>query len=124
MDTKSIKIQITKHIKQSMKTESPRLNIWYCGITNNELRRKAEHNLKKGLVSYWKCFDAENKQNANDVESYFSQKGTKNAPHIGGATSNSKYVYIFKLNNSYLQKNKGLGGIVITPNDIINQLFS
>lgn len=124
MEINSIKGQITKHIKKSMDSDNPRLNYWYCGITNDELRRKAEHNLKKGIVNYWKCFDAETRFNANEVESYFSKKGTINAPHAGGAKQNSRFVYIFKLNNSYLRENKGLGGVILTPKDIINLLFS
>lgn len=124
MDVISIKAQISKHIKKSMGSENPRLSNWYCGITNNESRRKAEHNLNKGFVKYWKCYDALTKQKANEIESYFSQKGTNNAPHSGGANSNSRYVYVFKLNTSYQQKQKGLGGPIISSNEIIKQLFS
>jgi len=53
MDTSSIKGQFTRFIKETMGSKNPRLNGWYCGITNNENRRKAEHNYVKGKTSKW-----------------------------------------------------------------------
>lgn len=79
-----------------MGSKNPHLNKWYCGITNIEKRRKAEHLSKRGEVSFWKCIDAGSTKKANEVEKYFSEKGTLNAPHRNGAISTSRYVCIFK----------------------------
>ena len=111
MDTSSIKGQFTRFIKETMGSENPRLNGWYCGITNNESRRKAEHNNSKGKISNWKCIDAGSMKKANEVEAYFSSKGTRNLPNPNGAVKSSRWVYIFKL-PSRNSKNYGLGGVV------------
>ena len=119
MDTTSIKSQFTKFVKATMGSENPRMNGWYSGITNNEQRRKAEHNSKNGKIKYWKCINAGTMKKANEVEAYFSAKGTKNLPNPNGANSSSKWVYIFKLPTS---KKMGLGGPV-TPSSLYSYIF-
>ena len=119
METSSIKSQITKHIRATMKSENPRLHLWYVGITNYERRRMAEHNAEKGLVKYWKCFNAETVDKANEVERYFHTKGTRNSASRGGAIRNSIYVYVFKWPTS---KPAGLNGLLSEKN-LLDQLF-
>lgn len=119
MKTISIKGEFTKFIKKTMRSENPRLKGWYCGITNNENRRKAEHNYAKGKIKYWKCINASTMKKASEVEAYFSIKGTSNLPSPNGANKSSKWVYIFKMPNS---KKMGLGGVV-TDSDFYNYVF-
>lgn len=119
MQPKDIKAQFTKHIKNSMKSQNPKLGLWYAGITNSTKRRKAEHLNKKGDIEYWKCIDAETLNKANEVEAYFSEKGTRNAPSKNGAKNTSKYVYIFKLPT---QKSTGLNGPGITIENILKTI--
>ena len=102
-----------------MGSENPRMNGWYSGITNNEERRKAEHNYKRGKIKYWKCVNAGTMKKANEVEMYFSNKGTINMPSHNGAIASSKWVYIFKL-----PPNKIMGlGEVINKETFYNQIF-
>jgi len=107
MKPNAIKAQFTKHIKDSMGSVNPRINHWYAGITNNTDRRKAEHILEKEIIKHWKFIDAGSVDNANEVEKYFSEKGTRNLPFKNGGKKNSKYAYIFKLPVS---KSNGLNG--------------
>jgi len=97
MDTSSIKGQFTRFIKETMGSKNPRLNGWYCGITNNENRRKAEHNYVKGKIKHWKCINAS------------TMKKNKS----------SKWVYIFKMPSN---KKMGLGGVLDTQS-LFNQVF-
>jgi len=108
MKSNAIKAQFTKHIKESMGSEKPRLNNWYVGITNDTNRRKAQHKSEKGVIKYWKSIDAGSLKEANEVERYFSEKGTSNLPTINGAKASSKFAYIFKLPN---KKHTGLNGV-------------
>lgn len=119
MTTTSIKSQITKHIKSSMGSENPRLKYWYVGITNSLNRRKAEHKISTLEIKFWKTFDAESMENANSIESYFSNKGTSNRPSKNGAKEDSKFVYVFK---KPISKPIGLNG-PFTEKNLIDQLF-
>ena len=119
MKVTGIKGEFTKFIKKSMGSESPRFSGWYCGITNNEERRKAQHNYTRGNIKYWKCVYAGTMKKANEVERYFSEKGTINLPSPNGARASSKWVYIFKLPAS---KQMGLGG-VLDSELLYNQIF-
>jgi hypothetical protein len=119
MTSNGIKTQLTKFVKQTMGSENPRFSGWYSGITNNEKRRKAEHSYKKGLIDFWKCYEADNVANANEVEAYFHNKGTKNSPHGHGAIKTSVFVYIFKLPT---KQPMGLGG-PFTEENLLKQIF-
>lgn len=90
-----------------MGSQSPRFNGWYAGITNNEKRRKGEHSVRNGKIVHWKCINAGTMIKANEVESYFSDKGTRNMPQPQGANMASKWVYIFKL----APRPKGMSGL-------------
>lgn len=119
MNTRSIKAQFTIFVMNSMGSKNPRMDGWYVGITNNENRRKGEHNRNRGKILYWKCLDAGSMKKANEVEKYFSEKGTRNLPSINGATKDSRWVYIFKLPTV---KNRGLNG-AITDEILYNFIF-
>lgn len=115
----SIKTQITKHIKTSMKSNNPRLNGWYVGITNNTKRRKAEHRINVLGIKFWKTFETESMEKANEVEAYFSERGTANRSSSNGANRNSKFVYVFK---KPISKPSGLNGL-LTDDNLIEKLF-
>ncbi|NOZ46498.1 MAG: hypothetical protein GXO79_06915 [Chlorobi bacterium] len=119
MNKTTIKSEITKHIRKSMGSSKPRLNSWYVGITNNTKRRKAEHRVNVLGLKFWKTFDAETMENANEVESYFSQNGTINRPSKNGANKFSKFVYVVRKPNS---RPSGLNG-PFTDENIIDKLF-
>lgn len=119
MKKTAIKSKITKHIRKSMGSSNPRMNTWYVGITNNTKRRRAEHKVGELGLRFWKTFDAETMENANDIESYFSEKGTINRPSKNGANKSSKFVYVFRKPTS---KPTGLNG-PFTINNIIDNLF-
>lgn len=119
MTISSIKSQITKHIKASMGTEKPQMNLWYVGITNNEKRRKAEHNYKFLGIKHWKSFTTKSMNDANSIEQYFHEKGTSNKPSKYGAIGTSKIVYVFKKPSS---KPQGLNG-PFTEKNLFEQLF-
>ena len=107
MDVNQIKTQFTKHIKKSMDSENPKYKYWYCGITNNTIKRKMQHHRIFPLLKHWKVIEAENMLEANSVEAFFSKKGTSNRPSKNGANESSKYVYLFR--EPSLPKVKGLG---------------
>lgn len=119
MKPKDIKTQFTKHVKNAMNSDNPKFELWYCGITNNEKRREAEHNAKKGIVEFWKCENAKKKDNANEIEQYYHFKGTKNSPHTHGAIETSKWVFIFKMP---VQRPSSLSGVFDVEN-IFKELF-
>jgi len=119
MTTPAIKSQITKHIKSSMGNDNPRMNLWYVGITNNEKRRKAEHNYKTLGFKYWKSFATNSMDDANSIEQYFHTKGTSNKPSKYGAIGTSKIVYVFKKPAS---KPQGMNG-PFTEKNLFKQLF-
>jgi predicted GIY-YIG superfamily endonuclease len=119
MNKTSIKSEITKYITKSMGSKTPRLNSWYVGITNDTNRRKYEHRINVLGLKYWRTFDAETMENANEIESHFSQKGTMNRPSKNGANRYSRFVYVFRKPTS---KPTGLNG-PFSMDNIINKLF-
>lgn len=120
METRAIKGQLTKFVKATMRSENPRFNGWYAGITNNEKRRRGEHSKKNGKIEHWKCINTGSMKKANEVEAFFSEKGTINMRSPQGANSSSKWVYIFKLSKS--KDLKGLGGF-LTNEDLYEYVF-
>ncbi|CAA0147689.1 hypothetical protein [Tenacibaculum maritimum] len=107
METRAIKSELTKFVKATMGSKNPRFNGWYAGITNNEKRRKGEHSVRNGKILHWKCINADTMAKANEVEAFFSAKGTQNMPQPQGANIASKWVYIFKL----AKKPQGMNGL-------------
>lgn len=110
-----IKAAITMHIKNSMNSDNPQLRLWYCGITNNEVKRKAAHIAKRTKVDFWKIYNASTLEIAHSIEFDLSLKGTNNCKHKGGANESSIFVYVFKTNPK-----KGLAGI----NELLTLLTS
>ncbi len=72
---------------------------WYCGITKHpdaKERIKKHIKQKDTLGLFLIVRNAKTMENANSIEKHFSDIGTTNAAHKGGATSESIYVYMFK----------------------------
>lgn len=76
---------------------------WYCGVTNNETKRKAEHKYDKKIPAmYFHAWDAGSKVNALAIESYFhgkNMRGESKSP--GGVRQSSRYVYVFKWKTNF-----------------------
>ena len=75
---------------------------WYCGITKypDDTRLKQHMNKRNDSGYFFKIWNAETMQQANNVEAYFSDKGMQNFPHSAGAKKTSKYVYVYKPNHT------------------------
>lgn len=71
---------------------------WYCGVTNDDTERKAQHKYEKNISAmYFKAWDAGSKANALAIEQYFHSKkmrGESKTP--GGVKNSSRFVYVFK----------------------------
>ncbi len=72
---------------------------WYCGVTDDVLTRLKQHEIKKNikitLRTRVKCMTV---KSAVAVEARMHAKGCLGkASGPGGVTSDSKYVYVFKL---------------------------
>lgn len=86
---------------------------WYIGITNNTQIRKAQHIKEKSTKAlYFNYWDAGNKITAVEIEKYFHSLGMKDNATIGGAKSDSCYVYIFKLRTTIADDIAHLFGLV------------
>ncbi|WP_338731496.1 hypothetical protein [Mangrovimonas cancribranchiae] len=93
-----IKNSFTKYINANGdKRKSNIFSDWYCGITNNVNIRNAQHKKKHGEITYWMALKANSKNEANEIETYYNNKGTINSSNIGGAVKSSSFVYIFKM---------------------------
>ncbi|WP_417558740.1 hypothetical protein [Mesoflavibacter zeaxanthinifaciens] len=116
-----IKNSFTRYVNaNSDKRKSNIFSDWYCGITNNVNIRNAQHKKKHGEITYWMALKANSKNEANEIETYYNNKGTINSSNIGGAVKTSSFVYIFKMPSS---KPRGLAGAYNVEN-YINWLFS
>ena len=72
---------------------------WYCGITKhrNATERIKRHIKQKDTLGLFLIVrNALTMENANSIEKHFSDLGTTNAAHKGGAKDESIYVYMFK----------------------------
>ncbi|MDI9363422.1 MAG: hypothetical protein QM541_00625 [Flavobacterium sp.] len=86
---------------------------WYIGITNNAQIRKAQHKKEKSTKAlYFNYWDAGNKLTAVEIEKYFHLLGMKDKATVGGAKSDSSYVYIFKLRTTIVDDIAHLFGLV------------
>ncbi|GHT35483.1 hypothetical protein FACS189434_13360 [Bacteroidia bacterium] len=99
-------IKIVGKIENHIKDNSVMVDysLWYVGITNNPKIREKQHNLTYKNKMYLHICYAYSKEIGNQIEKYFSDKGTINKPIIGGAKKNSFYVYVFKAQASLLDK--------------------
>ncbi len=79
---------------------------WYCGVTNDDTKRKAQHIWEKQISAmYFKSWDAGSKANSLIIEKYFhglGMKGDSKSP--GGVKSTSRYVYVFKINPNIIER--------------------
>ncbi len=71
---------------------------WYCGVTNDDTKRKAAHRYGKNISAmYFKAWDAGTKANALAIEDYFHSKNMRGkSQSSGGVRTSSRYVYVFK----------------------------
>jgi hypothetical protein len=71
---------------------------WYCGVTNDDTKRKAAHKYSKEIPAlYFKSWDAGSKSNSLAIEKHFhllGMRGESKSP--GGVKSSSTFVYVFK----------------------------
>jgi hypothetical protein len=126
MNTTAIKGQITRFIKATMKNENPQLNRWYVGITNNTMRRQAEHSAKLGKIEHWSSWKAKNTVEAGIIEDHFNKKGSSNFKGTRGAIENSWYVYVFKKPTGEYAKGmngQGLGVPAMTEREFYEYVF-
>jgi hypothetical protein len=80
---------------------------WYSGITKHENGKRLKEHLYSnpeyaGL--YFKQLDVGTMPQANQVERYFSELGTKNKPESRGAREDSIYAYVFKADANLAEK--------------------
>lgn len=74
---------------------------YYIGITNDIDRRLfGEHNVSR-KYDWWIYCDAINKEHAQAVEEHFLEKGMKG--DIGGGTSDSSWVYCYKITEKTIE---------------------
>lgn len=75
---------------------------WYCGVTNDETKRKSQHKYTKDISAlYFRSWDAGSKTNALAIENYFHKLGMRGlSKSAGGVRTSSRYVYVFKYRTS------------------------
>ena len=66
--------------------------IWTIGITNNESRRKQEHDDAGKSIKHWQSWETDSSDDAHYIEKYFLDKGMKGG---SGGTDDPNRVYIF-----------------------------
>lgn len=70
---------------------------WYCGVTNSESVRKAQHANNNGEATYYfKAWDAGSKELALEVESHFHAKRMQGDGGTGGVRITTTFVYVYK----------------------------
>jgi len=67
-------------------------NIWTIGITDDPVRRKAEHDGQGNDTKHWKDWKADTETIARSVEKQFLDKGMKGGT---GGGEHPTYVYVF-----------------------------
>lgn len=72
---------------------------WYVGITNDPDRREREHrNSDYPGLEHFAYLEVDSREVAHAIEHYICKRyKTINSCTIGGARSDSKYVYVFKV---------------------------
>lgn len=102
---------IQNHIKSKNKDVRLSKEIykkWKVGITNDPDRRYKE-NLPRGgkILRYWKCWNAETKDNALAVEGIFCNKGFSRCRHSNKfETEDTIYIYAFLIPKKKKKKKK------------------
>ncbi len=69
---------------------------WYCGVTDSVSTRLAQHESKGATIKLPASVECSSMNTAVDIESRMHTKGCKGGGGIGGVTSDSKHVYVFK----------------------------
>lgn len=91
---------------QNIIEQNPPYERWYCGITKHANGERLKQHIKNKKIDglYYKQMNAGTMIQANAVERRFSELGTSNAPESRGATSESIYVYVFKITANTVEK--------------------
>lgn len=76
-----------------MKTSKYRL--WHIGLTHDPDTRKQEHMTEGKTTAYWKQWEADSLSEAQDIESYFINKGMREGAEGDLNSREPVYVYIF-----------------------------
>ena len=87
---------VKNNTKKGIKLSKDVYKKWKVGVTNNPYRRYGE-NLPKGKkrLTYWQCWQSESKIQAEEIESYFCQKGFSKCSNKYNEQENTIYVYVF-----------------------------
>jgi len=70
--------------------------LWRIGLTHDPVERKRYwKDTKKQSVAYWSDWTADSLSDAQDIESYFINKGMKDGTCGDLSASKTVYVYVF-----------------------------
>ncbi len=70
---------------------------WYVGITNDEDRRKKEHEIKNNAeCRFWNCWNMRTKRLARALESALHKQGLLDKDSPGNIKESTKHIYIYK----------------------------
>ena len=67
--------------------------LWHIGLTHDPGKRKEEHMIEGKTTTYWKHWEADSLSDAQDIESYFINKGMKGG--TGGDLNSQQIVYVY-----------------------------
>ena len=69
--------------------------LWHIGQTHYPDSRKYEHMKEGKTITYWKHWETDSLSDAQDIESYFINKGMKEGTGGDLHSRETVYVYIF-----------------------------
>ena len=103
-NAKKIIRQIKAHTEKHAKLIKADHSLWYCGITNNPIIRNTSHKyINKDTPYAWKYWNAYSRRIAEAIETYCHKKlGMKDKDAKGGASQDSKWVYVYKKHKTIL----------------------
>ena len=69
---------------------------WYAGITSDPRERLfSDHKVDENDTEDWACMEANNVEDAREIEKILHSDGFQGGP--GGGDDDSKYVYIYRI---------------------------
>lgn len=99
IQTKTAK-QVIKLIEKHLKEHSNFIidyNRWYCGVTNNPIKRKSGHKTKNKTEPYfWTHYYCRSKNISLALEKYYHDKGMLETDQQGNVVEDSCYFYVYK----------------------------
>ena len=93
---RKVRKEILEHMKRNSTiwVENSR---WYVGITNDENRRKKEHEIKNNKqCKFWNCWDMKTKRLSRALESALHKQKLLDKDTPGNITEASKFIYVYK----------------------------